>query len=208
MKRVSHVAIVALLAALPSVCEEKKGDKFAKTPPQVHAAGPTHAVAAPPPQGAPANPPANNSEAAKNNNSGPKLAPPNNPVERLMAMPPEWRERILEKMPPLQQANLRERLANFDKLPPEERARRYRLLSAFTSLPPEKQLLVTRQIQAFNNLPEARRDVLAPVVQRLRGLPENERRTLLESEDYKSRYAASEIQMMSDIAMNFPLPGR
>ena len=46
-----------------------------------------------------------------------RLSNPGNPVERLMAMPPEKREQVLEKLPPQQQANLRQRLERFDKLP-------------------------------------------------------------------------------------------
>src|SRR4051812_15425966 len=51
---------------------------------------------------------------------GPRLGAPGNPVERLMAMSPEQRERVLEKLPAREQANLRQRLDRFDKLPPAE----------------------------------------------------------------------------------------
>src|SRR5215475_10243540 len=56
-------------------------------------------------------------------NGAPKLNPNVGAVERLLAMPPEQRERVLEKLPLSQQANLRKRFEQFDKRPPEERAR-------------------------------------------------------------------------------------
>ena len=65
---------------------------------------------------------------------GPGGAPlnvPNGDVERLLAMPPEQRDRILEKLPPGKQANLRKRFEQFDKLPPEERAWRLELWKRF-----------------------------------------------------------------------------
>ena len=139
---------------------------------------------------------------------GPRLGAPGNPVERLMAMPPEQRERVLEKLPAGQQANLRQRLERFDKLPAAEKARLNQMWSIFHNLSPEQQGIVTRQMQAFNNLPEERRQALGPVLQRLRRMPEDERHALLGSEEFKSKFSASEWQMLSDISQNFPLPVR
>jgi hypothetical protein len=138
----------------------------------------------------------------------PRLGNPGNPVERLMAMPPEKREQVLEKLPPQQQANLRQRLDRFDKLPAAERARLNQMWSTFNSLPPEKQAIVTRQMQAFNNLPDARREELKPVLQRLRLMPEDRRNTLLNSDAFKNRFSPSELQMLTDISENYPLPAR
>ena len=138
----------------------------------------------------------------------PRLGAPGNPVERLMAMPPEQRERVLEKLPAGQQANLRERLERFDKLPPAERARLNQMWSTFNNLPAEKQATVSRQMLAFNTLPDDRREALGPVLQRLRRMPENERHALLGSDEFKSGFSASEWQMLSDISQNFPLSDR
>jgi hypothetical protein len=80
--------------------------------------------------------------------------------------------------------------------------------NTFNNLPPEKQAIVSRQMQAFNNLPDARREDLKPVLQRLRSMPEDRRNALLNSEGFKNRFSASELQMLSDISQNYPLPGR
>jgi Protein of unknown function (DUF3106) len=137
-----------------------------------------------------------------------RLGNPGNLVERLIAMPPEKREQVLEKLPPGQQANLRNRLDKFDKLPPAERAWRLEMLKTFEGLPPEKQDLLDRQLHAFNGLPEARRQELGMVLQRLRRLPESERQARLNGDFLKNRFSTSELQMLADIAGNYPLPKR
>jgi hypothetical protein len=206
MKRASQVAQVGRVLVLATALSAfaQKPTKPAKTPPPPP---PPPAAHAPAPKQAAANQGNKNPEAP---NTGPRLAPPNpnNPVERLMAMPPEKREQILEKLPALKQAELRERLDKYDKLPPAERARRNQMLSTFNSLPPEKQALVSRQMNTFNSLPEARRQAIAPALQRLRNLPEEEREALLDREQFKARFSPAELQMMTDISRNYPLPGR
>jgi hypothetical protein len=207
MKRASQLAPVGcILLCVAGSAFAQKNPKPPKTPP------PPPAAHAPAPQPHPA---AANQAAANQGNknpqapkTGPRLAPPNpnNPVELLMAMPPEKRERFLEKLPAKQQANLRERLDNFAKLPAAERERRNQLLSTFTSLPPEKQALVSHQMQAFNELPEDRRQVIIPALQRLRSLPEDQREALLNREQFRARFSPTELQMMTDISQNYPLP--
>ena len=107
-----------------------------------------------------------------------------------MAMPPEKREQVLERLPPQQQANLRQRLDRYDKLPAAERARLNQVWST------------------FNSLPEARREDLKPVLQRLRRMPEARRDALLNSQEFKEKFSASEWQMLAEISQNYPLPGR
>ena len=162
MKRHCQVVGVLLLAAAVATCAqstaEPKPAKVAKAPPPRNEIRP-------------------NATKAPKGGGAPRLGNPGNPVERLMAMPPEKREQVLEKLPPKQQANLRQRLDRFDKLPAAERARLNQMWNTFNSLPPEKQAIVTRQMQAFNNLPEDRREVLKPVLQRLRLMPRGPRRS-------------------------------
>src|ERR1017187_6943220 len=198
MKRRCHAVGMMLLMAAEGMCAQTAGPKSPKAPP------PPRNVVRP---GA-ARSSAGQSPEAPKAGGAPKLANPGNPVERLMAMPPEKREQVLEKLPPQQQANLRQRLDRFDKLPAAERARLNQMWSTFNSLPPEKQAIVTRQMQAFNNLPEARREDLRPILQRLRIMPEDKRNALLNSEAFKNRYSASEFQMLTDISQNYPIPGR
>ena len=100
--------------AAVGMCAQNAGPKPAKAPP------PPRNVARP---GGAVKPPAAGNPQAPKNGGAPRLGNPGNPVERLMAMPPEKREQVLEKLPPQQQANLRQRLERYDQLPPAERAR-------------------------------------------------------------------------------------
>src|SRR6266536_1624438 len=154
MKRHFQVVGVLLLMAAVATCAQSGNPKPAKAP-----------KAPPPPRNE-----LRTGAAAKAPKGGgaPRLGNPGNPVERLMAMPPEKREQVLEKLPPTQQANLRERLDRFDKLPAAERTRLNQMWATFNALPPEKQAAVTRQMRAFNALPEERQKDLKPVLQRLR----------------------------------------
>ena len=138
--------------------------------------------------------------AARVNNPGASVA------QRLMRMTPEQRERALEKLPPQQQAQIRQRLERLDNLPAQQRERVIQQYQEFQSLSPEKQSLVTRQIQAINHLPEDRGAVVRAELQRMRRMPENEREARIASEDFKNRFTPAEQQMLSDISSSLPLP--
>ena len=182
-----------------------------------------------PPKAPPPPPPARNAESnPRPNNARPngalkgeggKLGPrpgpagrlPNpmaNPVLRMMAMTPDQRERILEKLPPQRQEQLRRSFDEFDKLPPQEKARRLQLLQTFSNLPPEKQQILARQLPAFNSLPEDRRKPMSQELMRLWRMPENERQARLSGEELKNQFSPSELQMLSDISQNYPAPNR
>ena len=127
-------------------------------------------------------------------------------VERLLAMPPEQRDRVLEKLPTKQQENLRRRFDQFDKLPPEERARRIEMWKRFESLPAEKRAVLTGQMQAFRDLPEDRLAVMRPALNRLSRMTPEERQARLNSEAFKNRFSPAELKMLSDLAENYPIP--
>ena len=134
-----------------------------------------------------------------------KIAPEN--FERMLAMPSEQRERLLEKLPPGQQNNLRKRFAQFDSLPPEEKARRLEMWRRLESLSPEKREVLTRQMQAFNALPEEQRVLMRRAINNLSRMDPEERQLRLESRAFQSRFSPAERQMISDLA-GYPLPGR
>jgi hypothetical protein len=136
----------------------------------------------------------------------PKLANPGTLVRQLMRMSPEQRERALEKLPPRRQAEIRERLQQFDNLPRAEQQRRLQLSEMFANLPPEKQDLVRRQIQAFNQLPDDRRRIVGAAFQRLRRLPASERQARIASQPFRNRFTPAEQQILADLSENLPPP--
>jgi hypothetical protein len=156
---------------------------------------PAKVRAAPPPR--PAAPPKGG---AKINNPGASM------VQRLMQMTPEQRERALEKLPPAQQAQIRQRLERFDSLPQQQRQRMIEQYRQFSSLPPDTQRLVTSEIQAVNHLPEDRGPIVRAELQRLRRMPDNQRQARLASDDFKNKFTPAEQKMLEDISENLPLP--
>ena len=60
-------------------------------------------------------------------------------------------------------------------------------------------------MQAFNALPEERRKELRPVLQRLRNMPPARRDAMLNSEAFRNRFSASELEMLTEISQNYPL---
>lgn len=134
----------------------------------------------------------------------PKLGNPANVVRRLMQMTPEERERFLERLPPERQAEIRQRLQQFQSLPPEEQERRLQLSQMFESLPPATRQLVRRQIQAFNQLPPERRRMVGAAFQRLRRLPPEERQARMESPQFRNRFTLEEQQMLADLSAHLP----
>jgi transposase len=126
----------------------------------------------------------------------------------MLAMPPERREQMLERLPQQQQARLRQALENFDKLPPEQRRRQLGILNMYANLPPERQVALARQIQIFNHLPDDRIAALRPELVKLHRMPESERSERMASEEFKSRFTPAEQQMLAEISPYFPFSGR
>jgi hypothetical protein len=168
---------------------------------------------APPPRAAPAHPSAPPKGALKQGNGVPKagagrILNPGNPVLRMMAMPPERREQMLERLPPQQQVRLRQALESFDRLPPAERSRQLGILNMYANLPPEKQTALTKQIQLFNHLPDDRIAVLRPELVRLHRMSESERSDRIASEEFKSKFTPDEQRMLAGISPYFPFTVR
>lgn len=129
------------------------------------------------------------------------------PLERWNRMSPEQRERTLKELPPERRQKTRERIEHFNKMSESERERLTRRWERFAGLSPEKQELVRRQLREFRNVPDGRRPQLAREFRRLRGLSEAERKTRMESEEFRNMYSGEEREMLRDLADNLsPAP--
>jgi hypothetical protein len=189
MTRALQLGALLLVAAGTALCDQKDaGGKAAKP--------------APPPRGV-LRPNANKGGVPK---AAPKMLPnPSNEIQQLLRMSPAQRDRILEKYPPDRQAQLRQRLQNFDNQPAAERERKLQILDNFSHLPPDKQTLVRTQIQAYNKLPNDRRVMVGQAYVRLSRMPEAERRAWLDSNPFKNRFTPAEQQIISDLTQYRPL---
>jgi hypothetical protein len=198
MNRASQVGTVLWLAMASSLL----GQKGPKPKP----------AQAPPPRAASAHPNTTPKGALQGNGipkaGARRILNPGNPVLRMMAMPPEQREQMLERLPPQQQVRLRQALDNFDKLPPAQRSRQIGILNMYANLPPEKQAALTRQIQLFNHLPDDRIAVLRPELVKLHRMSESERSDRIASEEFKSKFTPAEQQVLAEISPYFPFSGR
>jgi Protein of unknown function (DUF3106) len=120
--------------------------------------------------------------------------------ERLLNMPPDQRDRVIEKLPPQQQERLRARLEQFDSLPPAQKAWRLELVNRYFALPPERQQAYQQQLQAFNKLEPRRRRMVGDELKALWALPESDRQARLSDEAYKSRFSPDELQILNTIS--------
>ena len=201
MNRAPQVGAILWLAAASSLLGQKAPKPKPAPPPS------------PPPRAAAVRPNALPQSALKQGNGIPKagagrILNPGNPVLRMMAMPPERREQMLERLPPQQQVRLRQALENFDRLPPAERSRQLGILNMYANLPPEKQATLTRQIQLFNHLPDDRIAALRPELVKLHRMSESERSDRMASEEFKSKFTPAERQMLAEISPHFPFSAR
>ncbi len=146
--------------------------------------------------------------APDSNRTAATARPPRNPIERWNQMTPEERERELAKLPPERARIIRERIRRYNQLPEPERealSERYR---HFSELPPDKQQVVRERLKQFRQLPATRRPLVHAEVVRLRRLSESERRSQLNSAEFRSRFSPDEQQIIRDVTENFPTPVR
>jgi Protein of unknown function (DUF3106) len=135
-----------------------------------------------------------------------KLPVPGNPIERLRAMTPEQRERAIEKFPPDRQAQIRKGLENFDKLNEAQKQRQLQELDEFYKLPPDKQQLVRQQRQAFNELPDDRKIAVRAAYANLSNMTSEDRAARLARPQFQQRFSPEELQILSVLSENLPLP--
>lgn len=188
-RAIQFVGVVWLGAAL-ALCADQKPPKN-PPPPKVPAAK------------LPAPPPIKKGGAPKGQTTLPN---PDNPIDRLLRMTPEQRERAIEKFPPQQQANFRKRFENFDKQPEAVKQRQLEHLDQFWSLPPDKQKLVHDQMDAFKALPEDRREEVIKAYKRLSLETPEGRDTILARPQFRSRFTPAELQILTVLPQYWPAP--
>ena len=191
MNRAIQVVGVVWLGAVVAVCADQTKPPPPKNPP---------AAAKPAPKAQP-------------NNAGgvpkgrPSLPNPDNPIDRLLRMSPEQRERAIEKFPPKQQDNFRKRFENFDKQTEAQKQRQLQHLDEFWTLPPDKQKLVRDQMNAFKALPEDRLAVVKQAYVMLSRMTPEERNERLAKPQFRSRFSSAELQILSVLPEYYPAPG-
>lgn len=128
----------------------------------------------------------------------PKVRPKDRPLDRLQRMTPVERKRALEDLPPARRRQLEQRLERFDHLSPEDRAR----VDRFREFSSDRQQSVRRAFGDLNQMRPRRQDTVRRELRDLRGLSEADRRSRLDSSDFRERFGPRErevIEQLSDV---------
>jgi hypothetical protein len=126
--------------------------------------------------------------------------PKNTPMlDRLRRMTPEQRRRFLRNLPPERRRLIEQRLREVDRMSPEERSLAARRLEDFQSLPEERRMWVRRLHGVFLNMPRDRRELLRQEVQTLDDLSPEDRKTRMESEEFRNSYSPAEQRWLFEL---------
>ena len=117
-------------------------------------------------------------------------------LERLRLMDPEWRERILSRLPPERRAKIERHLRNYMNLTPQQRARLWEQYAMFQQLPVEKQAAFRRLFARFLNQPPERQDVMREEFQRLRRMTPGQREARLNSREFHYKFQPNERDIL------------
>ena len=191
-----------LLAASPlfiAVCLVSAADAQHATKPAAHPA----AVLPPRPEPAPQKPEKKQEKATQKNSPYAGPASPQN-LDRLIKLSPTERNKALSSLPPGRRAQIEAKLIEYQKIPPQQRARNLERLQRLRTLPPQKQAQVRASISRFATLPAPRHQVVQKQLNQMIGLSDSDRRALMNSEEFRSKFTPSEQQMIEDISLVTP----
>ncbi len=182
-----------LIAAIPvfaAVCLVNPADAQKVTRPAAKPSTPPRAQqsAPPPSKNRPQEPP----------EGGP--ASPQN-LEKLLKLTPEQRNKALSSLPPARREQVLAKLKNYQKIPPQQRARELERFQRLQMLPPQKRAEVRASLKNFQTVPQPRHRQIQAQINQMSGLSDSDRRALMNSEEFRSKYTPSEQQMIGDISL-------
>jgi len=204
-------AAVAQHVTHPADIDPAFANPPAVRPPAAHppvsrpaAARPQHPAAPPPSKTSKAKPvPSADKGAAKATADAINAGTPD-VLERLAKLSPEQRNRALAALPPARRAKILQQLSDYLKMRPEERAKVLDRYHRMQALPPQKRAQVRVSLQQFAGLPQPRKALVRRQLNLMKGLSDSDRRTMMNSEEFRSKFTASEQRMIGDIASVTP----
>lgn len=132
--------------------------------------------------------------------AGPRMTNPNSEAARLYRANPEQRERALEKLPRNLQQRIRRELEWFDNLPKDQQQTVLKRSERLAALSPEQQRAFTDQLRSLNRLEPERRRMVSQALMRLQRESDEQRKVILGREQFRSRFSAEELQIITDLA--------
>ncbi|HEY1204677.1 MAG: DUF3106 domain-containing protein [Bryobacteraceae bacterium] len=127
-------------------------------------------------------------------------------LDRLEALSPEQRQRLLATLPPERRQRIEARLKAYESLPQAERDRLRRQYDKFRALTPEQKETSRRLFRRFMELPPGRRQVLRQEANRLSQIPWPQRQARIASPDFQRRFTPEERQILHALAAITPNP--
>lgn len=120
-------------------------------------------------------------------------------LDRLHRMNPAQRRRFLENVPPPRRRILEQRLRDYDRMTPDERRQAARSLENFQNLPEERRQRVRRLHNVLLRMPQDRQDLLRQEMRALDELDPSERRTRMESSEFREKYGPMERRWLEEL---------
>ena len=116
---------------------------------------------------------------------------PQSQQEQKLRQDPRFRN-----LSPDQQQRLLNRLHNFDNLSPDRKAQLLDRMETFEHLTPQQQQQARGLFQQLKALPQDRQSRVSEAYRQLRDLPPDQRNQLLNSDEYRSQFSDSEINLL------------
>lgn len=126
------------------------------------------------------------------------------PIEEFETMPPEQRQKALNRLPPEQRQKLQERLDRFNQLPPERQQALKNLYNRLHELPPDRQNAVRQSINKFSQMPPERQQAIRSELRNMADIPPDQRKAYVSTPEFRGKFNKKEQEVVRDMSEVLP----
>lgn len=137
----------------------------------------------------------------------PAVRPSRTPIDEFQKMPPQERQKALDRLPPRQRQQVEERLKNFNQLPPAQQQTLKNMYNRLNQLPPARQEVVRGAMNKFFQEPTDRQQAMREELRGMAALPDQERQARLASSEFQSKFSGKEREIVREMSDLLP-PGK
>ena len=139
----------------------------------------------------------------------PKGSGPQNPnnkkgnrniIDKWARMAPDEREKALARLPPERRRKIEDQLNQSKNMTPQQRRESRSQIQWFNQLPPAKQNQARRLFRQFGEFPQPRQGMLRNEFETLSAMPEADRRSRINSDEFRNKYNSREQQFLADMS--------
>jgi len=124
---------------------------------------------------------------------------PRNIAAQLYQATPEQRDRVIEKLPPARQEQLRKQLEWYDGLPKAQQKRIIESTERVAQLTPEREHEVIQSWRGLQQLPQDRKIAIRQAFNRIQGMTPERREAVFNSDQFKNRFSPEEQKIIRDL---------